>query len=1068
MGYKKLLFVCWLIFLFSSAYSQKLFIAENGATEIRRSNVDGTSLELMSGSSIVNTLRSMVFDEQRNTVFWIESNTIIKKGTLTVVGGNTRLISFPTNFASVTGANFQSLVINPLTRELLASSNGGIYKLNIDAVGTITVLPTATIAPFNITTFDIDLVNGKIYFIRPITTTEIWIANLNGTSPVQIVADSKANDIAVDPMGGKIYHTTNIFFPITEGQVVSRDLTTGANPVSIVTGQPVGLRGIAIDHNNGFIFWADGTSAIGRSSLSGTGKIDIVTGLNAPVDVALDFSSSLPPKLYWTEPNVNEVHRINTNGSDYERYHFNSFSTPNGIAIDQNTRIAYWTDETQANIIKGTINETTFSALDTLVDYPNAANGIGGIALDPSNHMMYFAYTAGNRIQRTDFNLPTPFGPIPPASIQDLATINNPFGVAVDLVRRKLYYTSNSLGPTNTGTLSRSNLDGTSPEVLITQSIPSPQRFMRDVKVDAKNGFVYWAFTESNGLATIYKANITNVAGTVTPLITNTSGEIRGIEIDRVTDKLWWASRGIVGLFPPTIKEAKLSDGTGVNTLHTIAFTPPRANFIALDRGCEQPIAATISLTAPLGQTVVTDPKALSTFYVSDVISVNLIVPPGKGSAVVASDGKISYTPNSGTVGTDIITYQICNQCGLCDLASININIPNLPPVIAPVPPGSQILQGETVVTPLVGLISDPNNNLDITTLTVSSPPASGAVASFNSNNELVVDYTGLNFLGPENITIQVCDLAGACSGSIISIMQNCKQPAATAVNLNAPLGQTAIADPISVSTFRTGDVIQIIITQMPTKGTATVQANKTIAFTPNASTVGTDVIMYQICNQCGLCDTESINITIPNLPPVIAPPSTTIQATEGGSITIPVVSLLSDPNNNLDLSTLSVTLAPSSGASASFNSNNELVINYTGISFSGTDNITIQVCDLAGACSSVVVNVAVSAAPPPPPPPTSPGDIVAYNGMSPNGDLLNAYFRIENIETVEPQNKVSIYNRWGDKVFEVDNYDNNDPTKRFNGESDKGKDLPSGVYFYKIEFGSGSPGLEGYLTLKR
>ncbi|MDZ7647974.1 MAG: hypothetical protein U5K54_12800 [Cytophagales bacterium] len=44
--------------------------------------------------------------------------------------------------------------------------------------------------------------------------------------------------------------------------------------------------------------------------------------------------------------------------------------------------------------------------------------------------------------------------------------------------------------------------------------------------------------------------------------------------------------------------------------MHTISFTPPRANFIALDRGCEQPIAATLLLNAPLGQTVFADPIA--------------------------------------------------------------------------------------------------------------------------------------------------------------------------------------------------------------------------------------------------------------------------------------------------------------------------------------------------------------------------------------------------------------------------------------------------------------------------
>ena len=63
-------------------------------------------------------------------------------------------------------------------------------------------------------------------------------------------------------------------------------------------------------------------------------------------------------------------------------------------------------------------------------------------------------------------------------------------------------------------------------------------------------------------------------------------------------------------------------------------------------------------------------------------------------------------------------------------------------------------------------------------------------------------------------------------------------------------------------------------------------------------------------------------------------------------------------------------------------------------------------------------------------------------------------------------KNSVKIYTRWGDKVFEVKDYDNLNSI--FEGKSDSGKDLPSGVYFYKVSFDNGKEGLSGYLTLKR
>ncbi|MBX2942849.1 MAG: gliding motility-associated C-terminal domain-containing protein, partial [Cyclobacteriaceae bacterium] len=92
--------------------------------------------------------------------------------------------------------------------------------------------------------------------------------------------------------------------------------------------------------------------------------------------------------------------------------------------------------------------------------------------------------------------------------------------------------------------------------------------------------------------------------------------------------------------------------------------------------------------------------------------------------------------------------------------------------------------------------------------------------------------------------------------------------------------------------------------------------------------------------------------------------------------------------------------------------------------------------------------------------------NVIVYNGVSPNGDGYNDYFQIFNIDHY-PSNTVSIYNRWGDKVFEVNGYDNDQ--KVFKGENNttgNGK-LSSGVYFYKILLGDGSKELTGYLELK-
>ena len=92
---------------------------------------------------------------------------------------------------------------------------------------------------------------------------------------------------------------------------------------------------------------------------------------------------------------------------------------------------------------------------------------------------------------------------------------------------------------------------------------------------------------------------------------------------------------------------------------------------------------------------------------------------------------------------------------------------------------------------------------------------------------------------------------------------------------------------------------------------------------------------------------------------------------------------------------------------------------------------------------------------------------IIVYNAISANGDTRNAIMRIGNI-TLYPKNIVTIFNRWGDKVFEIKGYDNDQ--KVFRGTSNVGgnNELPTGTYFYTIDKGDGSPLLNGYLSLKK
>ena len=92
------------------------------------------------------------------------------------------------------------------------------------------------------------------------------------------------------------------------------------------------------------------------------------------------------------------------------------------------------------------------------------------------------------------------------------------------------------------------------------------------------------------------------------------------------------------------------------------------------------------------------------------------------------------------------------------------------------------------------------------------------------------------------------------------------------------------------------------------------------------------------------------------------------------------------------------------------------------------------------------------------------PCQISFYNGMTPNGDGLNDVFFIKNIEQFKG-NTVEIFNRWGQNLAIIKDYDNlNNNWKGTIGSSNE--IAPSGTYFFIISLGNGSKLIKGWIEL--
>ena len=92
---------------------------------------------------------------------------------------------------------------------------------------------------------------------------------------------------------------------------------------------------------------------------------------------------------------------------------------------------------------------------------------------------------------------------------------------------------------------------------------------------------------------------------------------------------------------------------------------------------------------------------------------------------------------------------------------------------------------------------------------------------------------------------------------------------------------------------------------------------------------------------------------------------------------------------------------------------------------------------------------------------------IIIPDGFSPDDDGVNDILVIEGIEKF-PGNSLSVFNRWGNIIYEKDNYDNTwDAVAIRKGIIIGEGKVPSGTYFFVLNLGEGEKVRSGYFIIK-
>ncbi|WP_346757007.1 Ig-like domain-containing protein [Agaribacillus aureus] len=259
-------------------------------------------------------------------------------------------------------------------------------------------------------------------------------------------------------------------------------------------------------------------------------------------------------------------------------------------------------------------------------------------------------------------------------------------------------------------------------------------------------------------------------------------------------------------------------------------------------------------------------------------------------------------------------------------------------------------------------------------------------------------------------------------------------------------------------------DSFQII--NGPMHGTVNVDPGSgTITYTPDAGYMGPDTLTYQICDtglpvRCGEAMIFFV-VSAANVPPVAVDDVYTIESSE--LLIVDNLANDSDPDNNLDPSTLTILSGPLHGNLV--NDENGRLIYVPDETYVGLDSIQYSICDsaLPPLCDEAMIRIEVT--------PSSACQINIYTGISPNGDGFNDSWIIEGISCF-PDNELQIFNRWGNLIFKTTGYNNQNVV--WGGEVNTGllikgtKMAPNGTYFYILRLKELDEKYSGYIVLNR
>ena len=332
----------------------------------------------------------------------------------------------------------------------------------------------------------------------------------------------------------------------------------------------------------------------------------------------------------------------------------------------------------------------------------------------------------------------------------------------------------------------------------------------------------------------------------------------------------------------------------------------------------------------------------------------------GDGTADDSGSANFGDTINRTTSfvvdGVATLTFTVTDKDGASHSDSVEITVVNRAPVA-----NDQNLSTDED-TDLSITLTGSDADSDALTYTVLSQPSNGVLSGTAPD----LTYTpNADFNDSDSFTFLVNDGLIDSSVATINITVNPVNDPPVALDDTATTDEDTLVT-IDVQANDSGgpsDEDQTLSTTAvtdPTGGAASINADGTVAYTPNANFNGSDRFDYTVCDSDGACANATVTVLVAmvNDPPVANDDS--IDVAEDTATVLNVAANDSDIDGNLDPASTTALTQPGNGTLVN---NGDGTFTYTpNLNYFGADGFSYQICDSDSVCTTATVSINVTA----------------------------------------------------------------------------------------------------------